>query len=135
MEKFRERFNEVVKRMITPDQMIPQINADAQINLKECTYPLFNILKRMEPFGQGNPRPMFLCKNLTNKYEPRLVGAKHLKMMVAMDGTVIDAVGFDMGRRLADVKNAKTFSLAFSIDENEWNGRKSLQMKVKGVET
>ena len=134
LEKFTIRFNEVVGREVAFEDMVPHINADAQIELTECTYPFFNALKRIEPFGPGNARPLFLCRNLTHKYEPRIVGTNHLKMTVAAQGSMLDAVGFNFGHRLNEVKNARTFSLAFSLDENEWNGRKSLQMKVKGVE-
>jgi len=134
LARFTERLNDVVKRTVTPDDFVPSINADAEVELKECTYPFFDFLQRIEPFGPGNPRPLFLCRNLTNKYEPRIVGVKHLKMMVAGNGMVMDAVAFNCGHRINDVKNARTFSLAFSLDENEWNGRKTLQMKVKGVD-
>jgi single-stranded-DNA-specific exonuclease len=134
LEQFRECFNQAVKRTVTLEDMIPCIKADSEIDLKECTYPFFNMIRRLEPFGPGNARPLFLCRNLTHKYEPRIVGAKHLKMMVAGGGQTMDAVGFNHGHRFNEVKKALKFSLVFSLDENEWNGRKSLQMKVKGVD-
>ncbi len=134
LDRFIARFNEVVKSSISIDDLAPQIHADAIIRLGECDYPLFNALKRMEPFGPGNQRPLFLCRQLKNKYEPRIVGEKHLKLMVAENGPAMDAVGFHLGHRFEEVKNARSYSLVFSLDENEWNGRKNLQLKIKGVE-
>jgi single-stranded-DNA-specific exonuclease len=88
----------------------------------------------MEPFGPGNWRPLFLCRALQNKYDPRIVGANHLKMTVASGAAKMDAVGFNLGHWLETVKKARMFSLVFSLEENVWNGKTSLQMKVKGVE-
>ncbi len=134
LDAFKIRFNGVVKARVSMDDMAPQVQADAVVGLKDCDYPLFHAIKRMEPFGAGNPRPLFLCKALNNKYEPRIVGDKHLKLMVALNGKAMDAIGFNFGDRFEEVKKAGSFSLVFSLDENEWNGRKSLQLKIKGVE-
>jgi single-stranded-DNA-specific exonuclease len=88
----------------------------------------------MEPFGPGNARPQLLCKALQHKYDPRIVGSNHLKMTVASGGAAMDAVGFNLGNRLEDLKKARVFNMVFSLEENTWNGRTTLQMKVKGVE-
>jgi|WetSurMetagenome_2_1015567.scaffolds.fasta_scaffold50176_4 single-stranded-DNA-specific exonuclease len=134
LDTFRLQFNSVVKARVSLDSLAPQIPADGVIALKECGYPLYNAIKRMEPFGAGNARPLFLCRDLKNKFDPRIVGEKHLKLMVVHNGTAMDAIAFNLGDRFDEVKKAKNFSLVFSLDENEWNGRKSLQLKVRGVE-
>jgi single-stranded-DNA-specific exonuclease len=135
LDGFRARFNDVVKSRVSIDEMAPRIEADALVGLKECAYPLFDVLRRMEPFGPGNARPLFLCRELKNKYSPRIVGDHHLKLMVAENGAAMDAIGFNLGGRFEEIKKAGAFSMAFTLDENEWNGRKSLQLKIKGVET
>jgi single-stranded-DNA-specific exonuclease len=86
----------------------------------------------MEPFGPGNMRPVLFCRNLKNRFAPKIVGEKHLKMTITGDGRAMDAIAFNFGDRLGEVKAADSVSLAFSIEENEWNGVKSLQMNVKG---
>jgi single-stranded-DNA-specific exonuclease len=131
---FRERFNKVVKSLLTPDDLVPRVEADAQVTLADLTPKFFDLLKKIEPCGPGNWRPLLLCRALQNKYEPRIVGSNHLKMTVAAGPAKMDAVAFNQGHRLEDVKNARAFSLVFSLEENVWNGRTSLQMKVKGVE-
>jgi single-stranded-DNA-specific exonuclease len=131
---FRARFNEVAKSLLTPDDLVARVEADAQVALSDLTPRFFGLLKQMEPFGPGNWRPLFLCRALHNKYDPRIVGSNHLKMTVAAGTGKMDAVGFNLGHKLEAVKNARTFSLVFSLEENVWNGKTSLQMKVKGVE-
>jgi single-stranded-DNA-specific exonuclease len=134
LDDFRFRFNNIVKSSVSIEAMAPQLYVDAAVGLKECAYPLFNALKQLEPFGPGNARPLFLCRELRNKFEPRIVGENHLKMMVAGNGSAMDAIGFNLGSRYNEVRKTSSFSLVFSLDENEWNGRKILQLKVKGVE-
>jgi single-stranded-DNA-specific exonuclease len=131
---FRERFNEVVKSCLSLDDLVARVEADVQVALSDLTPKFFSLLKHMEPFGPGNWRPLFLCRALQNKYDPRIVGANHLKMTVASGAAKMDAVGFNLGHWLETVKKARMFSLVFSLEENVWNGKTSLQMKVKGVE-
>ncbi|HEX3018702.1 MAG TPA: single-stranded-DNA-specific exonuclease RecJ [Chitinispirillaceae bacterium] len=130
---FRERINQVVSKVINADDLVPQVIADAEINLSQLSPKFFRIINEMAPFGPGNMRPVFFCKNLKQKYSPRVVGQNHLKMMVIGDGVSMDAIGFNFADRYDEICRASSINLAFSLDENEWNGRINLQMKVKGV--
>jgi single-stranded-DNA-specific exonuclease len=133
LEPFRKRFNEAVGKRLSLDDLVPRVMIDTEIDIAHLTPKFFSVLKRMEPFGPGNMRPVLLCKGLSNRYEPRVVGNNHLKMVVAKNGQVIDAIAFNFGDRIDELKYSDSFSLAFSLDENTWNGRTTLQMKVKGV--
>jgi single-stranded-DNA-specific exonuclease len=119
LDAFRERFNEVVKASVTEDDFVPRIRADARIGLADCTYPFYNTIEKIAPFGPGNMRPAFLCSGLRHKYEPRVVGANHVKLMVAEGAVAMDAVGFNFGRRFDEIKKARSLSLAFTLDDNE----------------
>jgi single-stranded-DNA-specific exonuclease len=131
--EFRKRFNETVRKRVSADDLVPQVTADAEVSLSSCSGKLFSLLKSMEPFGPGNMRPVLYCRNLTHRSAPRIVGDRHIKMSVSGDGLVMDAIAFNFGPRLDELRSAPQLSLAFSLDENEWNGRKSLQMNVKGI--
>jgi single-stranded-DNA-specific exonuclease len=133
IDTFRQRFNEVVRKSLTPQDLVPQLVADAEISLSAITPKFFALIKTMEPFGPGNMRPVLYCRNLRKAQAPRIVGGKHLKMAVAGDGLAMDAIAFNFGDRLAELTAASVLSLAFSLDENEWNGTTKLQMKVKGI--
>ncbi len=130
---FRKRFNEVVKSRVSQDDLVPRVVSDTEVTIGDLTPKVLNILKQMGPFGPGNMRPVFLCKGLNNRYPPRVVGKKHLKMVVSTHGQVMDAIAFNYGDRHTEVSTADSFSLAFSLEENVWNGKTSLQMKVKGI--
>jgi single-stranded-DNA-specific exonuclease len=132
---FRSRFNGIARAKISPSDLVPKVNADAEVRLAELTPEFYSLLKTMEPFGPGNLRPVLVCRNLTNRFSPRIVGGKHLKLMVRDGVSSMDAIAFNFGDRLADAGRAPGYTLAFSLDENEWNGKKSLQLKVKGMET
>ena len=137
IDEFRIRFCGEVAKMITPDDMVPRVVADAEIGLSDLTWNLHQQLGAMEPFGPGNRRPVFVTRGLKNRYEPKVVGAKHLKLKVTKGvgpAATIDAIGFNFGDRVGEVRYAPDFGLAYSLEENEWNGVKSLQLNVKGVE-
>ena len=131
--EFRERFNEVVRSRVAPEDLVPRVQADAEAELTAVTPQLFSFIKSMEPFGPGNMRPVLYCKNLHHRYAPRIVGDNHVKMTVTKGGFVMDAIAFNFGERFGEIKTSPLVSLAFSVDENEWNGRKALQMDVKGM--
>jgi single-stranded-DNA-specific exonuclease len=133
IDLFRERLNQVVSRMVKVEDLVPQVIADAEVNLSQLDARFFRIINEMAPFGPGNMRPVLFCKNLKQKCSPRVVGQNHLKMLVVGDGISMDAIGFNFGDRYDEICRASEINLAFSLDENEWNGRINMQMKVKGV--
>jgi single-stranded-DNA-specific exonuclease len=133
IDAFRTRFNEVVRKRLTPQDLIPQLVADVEVSLSALTPKFFSLIKTMEPFGPGNMRPVLYSRNLRKAQAPKIVGGKHLKMAVSGDGLAMDAIAFNFGDRLGELSAASALSLAFSLDENEWNGRTTLQMKVKGI--
>lgn len=133
--QFRERFNLVAREQLSPEGLVPVIRVDAEVALAELTSRLMRIMKRMGPFGPANMRPVMVSRGLTNRTSPRIVGNGHLKLTVSQNGAVMDAIAFNLGNRLDAVRGADSFGLAYTLDENEWNGKVSLQLKVKGVET
>jgi len=133
IDAFRERFNEVVKSKLTEEDLAPHVTADVEVPIDQLTPKLLRIIKQMEPFGPGNMRPVLLTKGLKHRYPPKIAGQKHLKMSLTDGKAVIDAIAFGMGERLPEVSAAKTLDVAFGLEDNEWNGKVSLQMNVKGI--
>ena len=132
---FREKFNSVVKSRVSIDDLTPRVTADVEAPIGAITPKLLRIIKQMEPFGPGNMRPVILCRGLTHRYYPKIVGQTHLKMTLISKGVVIDAIAFGMGDRLEEVSEARSLDIAFGLEENEWNGKVRLQMNVKGMYT
>ncbi|WP_340076946.1 single-stranded-DNA-specific exonuclease RecJ [Leptobacterium sp. I13] len=141
---FKERFEEVVSTSIDKELLTPEISIDIEIELKEITPKFYRILKQFAPFGPGNMTPVFMTRNLRDTGYGKVVGGygKHLKIKVFQnmpkrsDGRAqysIDGIGFNLGEKLTLVQNKKEFSAVYSIDENEWNGKVDLQLKVKDL--
>ncbi len=133
IDLFREKFNEVIKNRISSDDLAPRVTADAEVSIASLTPKLQRIIKQMGPFGPGNMRPVLLCRDLQHRYSPRVVGQKHLKLSLTSQGVVMDAIAFNFGERFQEVKNSNSLQVAFALEENEWNGKVSLQMNIKGM--
>ncbi|WP_310379519.1 single-stranded-DNA-specific exonuclease RecJ [Flavobacterium sp.] len=139
-QNFKEAFEKVVQETIHPDMLIPEIAIDAEINLLDITPKFMRILKQFEPFGPQNMTPIFLTKNLKDSGYAKKIGAEetHLKLFVKQSRSLgtegIAAIGFGIGNKLEIVSNKKSFQAAYCIDENEWNGKVSLQLRLKDIE-
>lgn len=135
-ETFKQQFEKVVRETIDPDLLQPEISIDAQIGLEEITPKLMRILKQFAPFGPGNMTPVFMTEGLKDSGYARGVGEdeKHLKASLSQKGsTPIGAIGFNLGNKLDLLKDKKPFDAVFSLDENEWNGTVSLQLKLRDI--
>jgi len=133
---FKHQFEKVVKETIDPQMLIPEITIDAVIELKDISPKLMRILKQFAPFGPGNMSPVFMAENLQDTGYAKGVGKEeaHLKLsVVQQDSHKIDGIGFNMGDKLSLVTGRKPFNAVFSIDENEWQGNVSLQLKLKDI--
>ncbi|MCL2183314.1 MAG: single-stranded-DNA-specific exonuclease RecJ [Chitinispirillia bacterium] len=134
IDAFREKFNAAVKSKTTIENLAPRVTADIEVSIDELTPKLLRIINQMEPFGPSNMRPVLLCRGLKHRYPPKIVGQKHLKLSLTNGSIVMDAIAFGMGGRFTEARNAKSVNVAFALEENEWNGKVSLQMNVKGME-
>ncbi|MDR6299733.1 single-stranded-DNA-specific exonuclease RecJ [Mesonia maritima] len=136
-ENFKQKFEEVVAATIDKNLLTPEIPVDAELDLNEITPKFYRILKQFAPFGPGNMTPIFLTENLTDTGFAKAVGQenKHLKCTVQQlpDKNFIGAIGFNLGEKLDVVMEKKSFSAVYSIDENEWNGNVSLQLKLRDI--
>lgn len=136
-ETFKEQFEKVVKETIDPSLLTPEIIVDTTIELKDITPKLLRILKQFAPFGPGNMSPVFMAENLTDSGYAKGVGQNgaHLKVSVTQeDSYKIDGIGFNLGNKLSKVTSRKPFNAVFSIDENEWQGNVSLQLKIRDIQ-
>lgn len=130
---FQERFEEVVSSQISEENLIPKIHIDAQIELKDINYSLFNILKQMGPFGPENMHPVFIAKNVVLKNKARVLKDIHLKLFVGQEGdnSSYDAIGFGLGEFATQLD--LPFDIAFTIEVNNYMGNKTLQLNLKDI--
>jgi single-stranded-DNA-specific exonuclease len=133
---FKEAFEKQVQETIHPDMLIPEIEIDAEIDFADITPKLTRILKQFEPFGPQNMTPVFLTKNVKDTgYAKKLGGEdEHLKLFVKQNNSEgIAAIGFGLGNKIDLTTNQKAFEAVYCIDENEWKGKISIQLRLKNI--
>ena len=130
VEAFRTKFEQVVSTTIPPELLLPEILIDTEIKFKDISWPFYNIISQMEPFGPDNLRPHFLVKNVVDTGFSRVLKEQHLRFVLKQDNVIFSGIGFGMADKLPLLQLKKPFDVVFKIDENEWNGQKSLQLRI-----
>ncbi len=135
-EPFKAQFEKVVSESIDPHLLTPEIAVDAQIEFQQITPKLLRIIGQFAPFGPGNLAPIFMAEYLKDTGYAKGVGENgaHLKLSITQHGIgPISAIGFNLGDKLPLVAQRKSFRAVFSLDENEWQGNLSLQLKLRDL--
>lgn len=136
LEGFKKGFEAYVRSTILKEQQTPSLIYDAVLKLNELSPKLLRILNQMGPFGPKNMRPVFVTHHCKDTGGSRLVGKDqtHLKLEIRdSSGIQIQGIGFGMGANLITIKNQLPFSVLYTLEENEYNGIVSLQLKVKDL--
>ena len=133
VEAFCQKFEEVVEASIHPELLIPEIVVDAEITFADVKRPFYDIICQMEPFGPDNLRPLFIARNVVNTGYSKIVKDAHLKFSLKQEGLILTGIGFGMADKLPLLQNNKPVDIVFKIDENEWNGEKTLQLRIIDV--
>jgi len=125
----RERLNELARRALKPEDLQPPLRLDAEVGLDEMTLEMLGELSRLKPMGQGNPCVQFCARNLTHARPLQRIGAdkRHVKMWVTDGATILEAVWWHGGAESLPVGK---FDLAFAPQVNQFNGTRSVQLKV-----
>ncbi|MCE2613493.1 single-stranded-DNA-specific exonuclease RecJ [Flavobacteriaceae bacterium D16] len=135
-EHFKAQFEQVVADSIDPHLLTPEIAIDAAIRLEEINPKFLRIIKQFGPFGPGNMTPLFMAENLRDVGFAKRVGedGKHLRLSISQEGSLpIGAIGFNLGDKLPQVSGNQSFSAVFSVEENVWNGKVSIQLKLRDI--
>jgi single-stranded-DNA-specific exonuclease len=133
---FKEAFEKQVQDTIPENLRVPEIEIDAEINFTDITPKLIRILKQFEPFGPLNMTPVFLTKNITDTGYAKTLGTddEHLKLFVKQNNSEgITAIGFGIGDKIELTKNHQPFQAVYCIDENEWKGTTTVQLRLKNI--
>lgn len=134
VEAFKDRFEQVVSATILPEQLIQQIQIDAELRLSQIEPKFFRILNQFAPFGPENMAPIFISKNVYVSGNAGLVGSAHIKMAIMQEGSAaFDCIAFNHGEYLPLLKNGVPFDICYSIEENVWRERRTIQLNIKGI--
>lgn len=126
---FKTEFENIANEILTEDDMVPEIEIDTEIQLKDLSFSFYNILQQMEPFGPENPKPLFCVKNALNN-GCKIVKEDHLRFEVVQDGVRMSGIGFNLAEKYAMLGQPEKLDIVFALEENYFNGKTSLQMKV-----
>ncbi|AEI50209.1 single-stranded-DNA-specific exonuclease RecJ [Runella slithyformis DSM 19594] len=134
---FRMRFDEIVKTRISPEQLTPLVDIDMDLELNAISAKFYNILKQMAPFGPENMTPVFASHDVRMSGTPTIMKEKHLKIEVfqpSPQGAVkFTAIGFGMADLYPKLISGKPFSIAYTIEENTFRDKTTLQLYLKDI--
>ena len=134
-ENFKNKFEEVVAKTIDKNLLTPEISIDIELDLSDITPKFFRIIEQMAPFGPLNMKPTFTTSSVRDNGYGKQVGAdkNHLKLNIiyGADKKTYNAIGFNLGNKLSSIQN--DFDIAYTLDENTWNGNTSIQLMLKDI--
>jgi single-stranded-DNA-specific exonuclease len=135
LPQFIDSFEKSVSESITEDQLTQKINIDKVIDIDAVDDKLYRIIKQFSPFGPKNLSPIFVSKGVIDNGYGKQVGEEktHLRINAKKNKGAIAGIGFGMGEYFEIIKDNQTFDVCYSIDENEWNGKKSLQLRIRDI--
>lgn len=128
LDEFKQRFNETVAAQLTGSDLRPVLEIDCELTVDEVNEELLAAIGRAGPFGQEHPEPVWAVRGV-RALNPRILKEKHLKLTLTDGRHRIDAIGFNMAEKLPD----GPVDAAFTLQENTWNGRTSLQLNLKDL--
>jgi single-stranded-DNA-specific exonuclease len=127
LEEFTERFDEVAAGLLSEEDLLPEIRIDTELTPGDISLDTAVQVASLEPFGSGNPRPVFLLRGV-KVMEKTVLKGRHLRLTVAAGGAFFEAIGFSMVGRVPD---EEFLDLAFSLDVNTWKGRSTVKLRLK----
>jgi single-stranded-DNA-specific exonuclease len=137
LAEFRRRINKIAADNLSDDDFTPELSIDCELDLSEVDMRFWKLLSQFEPFGPGNLRPIFVSRDVEVAGVPTIVGKGHLKMKVSQNGSgTFDVIGFNMHEYLPVIRNStdQKLDIAYSLEENKWNGRRTLQIRLRDVQ-
>jgi len=138
VSEFTERFEKIVQETIDPEQLIPVVEIDTELQLKEINEKFFRILKQFQPFGPENNSPIFLSENVVDNGYGRTVGSngEHLKLTLIQEENpfkVFPAIAFHQGQEFNKVSKGIPFDICYQLMENEFRGKVNLQIHILDI--
>lgn len=133
---FRERFEAYVAAHIQPNQLQPTLEIEAEIQLGDITKSFYNVLRHLEPFGPGNPRPLFVSRRLINHRDTRAVGKEreHLRLDVTDRQNAITGIAFGRADIAEYIQNGNAVDICYELNENTFNHYTTIQMMVQDIQ-
>ncbi len=134
-DAFAEKFEAIVRESVTADDLVPVVEYDMEMETSMITPGMMKILKQLSPFGPGNSIPVFRSNNLKANQTAKILKDRHLKMQVQTPNGPMDSIGFGLAEHWPSVTDAQIFHACYCIEENTYNGRTNLQLRLQDIKT
>lgn len=131
VEAFTNMFEQVVSSTIQQESLTPVLVIDAEVSFADLTLSFYRIIHQMEPYGPQNMRPVFIMRNVADSGNSKLIKDQHIKFCLRQNNSSFKGIGFNMADKFHLIESKKPLDVVFTIEENEWNGQKMLQLKVQ----
>lgn len=131
--EFKEKLNENSREIFENNSFFPEITLDCELKAKNINVEYFEFLKALEPFGMGNPEPVFLIKNAQVKSSFSFSMDKHMRLNLSKDGKDLETVGFGLGSYAPSLRSGDKLHLAATLSINEYKGIKRLQGVIRDI--
>ena len=135
LPEFKQRFEAYVAAHIQPNQLQPTLDIEAELQLGDITKQFYNVLRHLEPFGPGNPRPLFVSRRLINHRDTRAVGKEreHLRLDVTDRMNAITGIAFGRADMAEYIQNGNAVDICYELNENTFNHYTTIQMMVQDI--
>jgi single-stranded-DNA-specific exonuclease len=133
IDEMRRRLNEHARKVLTDEDLIPIVETDYHLPLRLASHEMIEEITRLEPFGPGNPQPVFEAHGAQVVQAPRVLKEKHLKFRVQQASRWLDCIWWGAGERANDIFPGDRVSLAFTLSENTYNNNTQVQLTLKDL--
>lgn len=138
LPEFAKRFEKYVEENISDEQLIPQIDIDAELELSKIDNKFYRILKQFQPFGPENMAPVFVTRNVADNGEGRIVGVsrEHLKLSLIQESDPFrnfPAIAFQQAKVFDFIQSGDFFDICYAVEENSYRGISNLQLNIKDI--
>jgi single-stranded-DNA-specific exonuclease len=134
-DAFADKFEAIVLETVTAEDLIPVVEYDLEIETLSITPGMMKILKQLSPFGPGNSIPVFRTNNLKANQSAKILKDRHLKMQITTPHGNMDSIGFGLAEYWPSVTDGQQFHACYCIEENTFNGRTNLQLRLQDIKT
>ncbi|WDF69495.1 single-stranded-DNA-specific exonuclease RecJ [Sphingobacterium oryzagri] len=129
---FQAKFETVVSNSIKPEMLQQEVRIETELPLKDIDAKFYRLMKQFEPFGPQNEAPILLTKNVYGS--GYIVGNNHIKITVRQEGaSAFDCIGFGLSSAMEHINTGQPFDICYTIEENNWRGKKNLQLNIKAI--
>ena len=133
IEPFSRKFEEVVANTIEPRFLVPELEIDAVARFSDLDFQVYRIVEQMEPFGPDNYKPVFMSKGVKDTGYSKLLKEKHIRLSAVQDNQIFSGIAFNMSDKWPLVQSGAPIDIVYTLDINEWNAEKKLQLKILDI--